>query len=163
MSLRNRKQILEPTVFFVTFTTLEHQPYLVNATGLETTVEVLLETALMRKIRIVAYVVMSTHIHFIAFFPEGGPQLSRFISTVKGVIRKRLRDKIRMWEERFDHKVIGKETMLKQDINYIHQNPVKAGIVKNETEYIYSSAAIWDGKRMDARCASRIDEITKMT
>ncbi len=162
MSLRNRKQILEPAVFFVTFTTLDHQPYLVNASNQEIAVDVLLETALIRKVRIAAYVIMSTHIHFIAFFPEGGQQLSKFISTVKGVIRKRLRGNLRMWEERFDHKVIGKESMLIQDINYIHQNPVRAGLVKNEIDYLYSSAAIWNGKRIDARCASRIDEITKM-
>ena len=40
---------------------------------------------------------------------------------------------------------------MQQKMNYVHQNPVKAGIVANEIEYQYSSAlhykseqAVWD-------------------
>lgn len=35
--------------------------------------------------------------------------------------------------------------MMEQKLNYIHQNPVKAGIVENPEDYLYSSARNYAG------------------
>ncbi len=37
--------------------------------------------------------------------------------------------------------------MLRQRLNYTHQNPVRAGIVENEEDYLYSSARDYCGKK----------------
>jgi REP element-mobilizing transposase RayT len=34
-----------------------------------------------------------------------------------------------------------------QKLNYIHQNPVRAGWVEKEEDYVYSSAGVWYGKK----------------
>jgi hypothetical protein len=33
--------------------------------------------------------------------------------------------------------------MFMQKVNYIHQNPVRAGLVEQAENYLYSSARIW--------------------
>jgi hypothetical protein len=35
------------------------------------------------------------------------------------------------------------EDMLMQKVNYIHQNPVRAGLVERAEDYRWSSARIW--------------------
>ena len=36
-----------------------------------------------------------------------------------------------------------------QKVNYIHQNPVRAGLTECITDYRWSSARIWQGKPLD--------------
>jgi hypothetical protein len=35
--------------------------------------------------------------------------------------------------------------MFTEKLNYIHQNPVRAGLVERATDYLWSSARIWQG------------------
>jgi len=35
---------------------------------------------------------------------------------------------------------------LMQKVHYIHQNPVKAGLVQHPDDYLYSSSRIWNKK-----------------
>lgn len=46
----------------------------------------------------------------------------------------------RLWKDRFDYLMIITEKTLKIKIDYIHNNPVKAGLVENFTDWKYSSA-----------------------
>ncbi len=143
MGLRNRSLIKEPTVFFVTTSTYEHRVIFNNDSRLTIAVDCLLRIASEMKIRLVAYVVMSTHMHLFGFFEGGGAQLSGFISSIKGRIRKDIVGNKSMWEHRFDDKVITTEEMMFNAIEYIHNNPVKSGVVDEATDYRYSSARIW--------------------
>ncbi len=36
-----------------------------------------------------------------------------------------------------------------QKVNYIHQNPVRAGIVERPEDYRFSSARLWKGNPLD--------------
>lgn len=42
----------------------------------------------------------------------------------------------------------GEETFM-QKVNYIHQNPVRAGLVERAEDYKFSSARLWRGNPMD--------------
>ena len=46
----------------------------------------------------------------------------------------------KLWMDRFDCELIVTGKFLKQKINYIHNNPVKAGLVDEITKWPYSSA-----------------------
>ena len=48
-------------------------------------------------------------------------------------------------EYRFDSFVITNEDTLRQKIEYIHNNPVRAGLVREATEWLYSSAVNYAG------------------
>ncbi|MFH0990843.1 MAG: transposase [bacterium] len=45
----------------------------------------------------------------------------------------------KFWMDRFDDEVIHNEGMLRTKLEYIHYNPVKAGLVLNPEDYRYSS------------------------
>lgn len=62
--------------------------------------------------------------------------LKVFISAAKG-----LKDQQRkLWMKRFDDEVIRDQRMFWTKLNYIHNNPVKAGLVRRAEDYKYSSA-----------------------
>jgi putative transposase len=45
----------------------------------------------------------------------------------------------KVWQDSFWEQCIYTEDFLRQKLNYIHLNPVRAGIVKDSAEYPYSS------------------------
>lgn len=54
---------------------------------------------------------------------------------------QRIEDQRRkLWMKRFDYEVIRNEKMFWTKLKYIHNNPVKAGLVEKAEEYKYSSA-----------------------
>jgi hypothetical protein len=50
-----------------------------------------------------------------------------------------------LWQEGSHPQVIESETMLRQKLEYIHQNPVKRGYVSDPTHGRYSSARSYAG------------------
>ena len=57
---------------------------------------------------------------------------------------KRNNYKHSLWEHHPDSfELVGEDTFL-QKVNYIHQNPVRAGLVDRAEDYLYSSARIWN-------------------
>lgn len=55
--------------------------------------------------------------------------------------------KIWFWEEGYHGEQILTKSMYETKMNYIHMNPVKAGIVEKEEEYLLSSAGDFYGVR----------------
>ncbi|MFZ0062001.1 MAG: hypothetical protein WAL47_08195 [Pyrinomonadaceae bacterium] len=115
---------------------------------------------------IFAYVIMLDHIHLITDSNQKSRVILRFVN---GTISRRIIDflkqgnyaaslkKLRRQEDRRGHKyslwdhhanvrVLTSEEMLMQRVNYTHQNPVRAGLVKSAEDYKYSSVRIWNGK-----------------
>ena len=55
-----------------------------------------------------------------------------------------------VWQGRFTSRLVESEVQLAENIRYIHANPVRAGMVKEEIDYKWSSAQCWgDYKRAD--------------
>ncbi len=52
-------------------------------------------------------------------------------------------ENFRMWQPRFDDVIIYSEKQFRIKIEYIHNNPVKAGLVPAAKDYEYSSARDW--------------------
>ncbi|MBC8490886.1 MAG: transposase [Ignavibacteria bacterium] len=107
-----------------------------------------------------AYVIMPSHIHLLIYIPKG-ESISDFMRDFKKytssaifkevqkdrdlMLLDRLRNnsiggKWKVWMDRFDSQIILSDKFFKQKINYIHYNPVKAGLVNDMTEWKYSSA-----------------------
>jgi putative transposase len=51
------------------------------------------------------------------------------------------------WEEGYHGEVIESQAFFESKLQYIHQNPVRAGIVVKAEEYLYSSACDYYGNR----------------
>lgn len=120
---------------------------------------------------IYAYVVMPDHLHIITDSYRKPSETLRFIN---GIISRRVIDHLKMhghnsslqklrhedkerdyryslWDHHSNVFSIYSENMLMQKVNYIHQNPVEAGLVERAEDYRWSSVRWWK------RCA-REDE-----
>ncbi len=111
-------------------------------------------------IKIYAYVIMSNHIHFIS----KGKSLSKCIAGFKSFTARQIIDSMieegnkhglsrlkearvnnktdrehQLWTEGFHPKLIFSDEVMEQKLSYIHYNPVKAGLVRRESDWIYSS------------------------
>jgi putative transposase len=56
-------------------------------------------------------------------------------------------EQIQVWQQDNHPIEIFSNDVIEQKLNYIHQNPVKAGIVENAWEYLYSSAKDYSGQK----------------
>ena len=118
-----------------------------------------------KSLEIFAYTIMSNHIHILARSNTG--DLSGTIRDFKNFTSKKFleiidsnkesrRDWMKMvfkfhakfkkdqnyqiWTHENHAEHIYSQKFIEQKINYIHNNPVRAGIVKHPEEYVYSSA-----------------------
>lgn len=121
------------------------------------------------EILIFAYVIMPDHAHIIS---DGHRDISDVLRFTNGISAKRILDylkenefesslkKLRQQEKRKGYKysvwqhhpdafrITGEDTFM-QKVNYIHQNPVRAGLVENAEDYRFSSARLWKGNPLD--------------
>jgi len=123
-------------------------------------------------LEVYAWVVMSNHIHMIVRARH--ENLSDVIRDLKKFTSKRIyraiaenpsesrkewllkvlshNGSIWFWEEGYHGEEIFDMAFYDSKVNYIHQNPVRAGIVEKEEEYLNSSARAFFGLK-DARLA----------
>lgn len=106
---------------------------------------------------IIAFVYMPSHIHFIITMNDG-ESISDYLRDFKKYTSKQIKSKLlvadnkelysklqemgkyKFWMDRFDSQIILTEKILNIKINYIHNNPVKARLVKEIDEWKFSSA-----------------------
>ena len=91
---------------------------------------------------ILAYCIMNNHAHFLIYCEEI-ENLSKYMQKLN-TSYSRFYNKINkrvgyVFRDRYLSQSIMDEKQLYNCLNYIHNNPVKAGIVKNASEYKYSS------------------------
>jgi REP element-mobilizing transposase RayT len=118
---------------------------------------------------IFAYVIMPDHDHLIT---DGARSISDVLRFTNGIAAKRIINylkengheaslaKLRTEEKNRGYKhsvwqhhpdafhLVGEDTLL-QKVNYIHQNPVRTGLVERAEDYLYSSARIWMKKPLE--------------
>jgi REP element-mobilizing transposase RayT len=56
-------------------------------------------------------------------------------------------DRIWFWEEGYHGEAIYTESFFLSKLKYLHENPVKAGLVESPEHYLYSSAGDYAGVR----------------
>ena len=114
-----------------------------------------------RKIDIIAFVLLENHLHWIAV----GPKLSQRVGEFKSFTARRIIDAMKemnyqtvlnelaffkkrhkvdqqhqLWQEGSHPKVIESDEVMRQKIEYIHNNPVKRGYIDDPIHWRYSSA-----------------------
>ena len=120
--------------------------------------------------QIVGFVIMNNHMHCIIHIKKGGPTINRIIGNAKRLLayeiverlknikredilhimqegvsdKEKLKgDKHKVFEASFDGKECFTYDFLIEKLRYIHNNPVKAGLVTFPEEYIHSSAKFY--------------------
>jgi putative transposase len=150
MPLRYRKLIKRQAVFFLTSSTFDRNPFPGYPESLSTIEEILFRTVRDKSVFMMGYVIMPTHVHIIAGSKEGGPGISRFMHSLKGRVRIELIDKGKLWQDRFDDLVLTTEEQFYIKLGYIHNNPVKSGLMEDPGDWEFSSYLDWE-KRDSSR------------
>ena len=116
-----------------------------------------------------AYVVMLDHLHTIV-----GSELkpSKVLQYINGIVNHRIiqhlkreghersLEKLRhqdrgrnyqhsLWDHHPNAKLLTNEDVFLQKVNYLHKNPVRAGLVEKPEDYRWSSARIWTRKPLE--------------
>jgi REP element-mobilizing transposase RayT len=115
---------------------------------------------------LLGYVVLENHVHFIATGEDLAKELGDFKSytarriidylserhvatLLEGLEYHKARHKndrqYQLWQEGSHPKRIDTESMMRQKLEYIHDNPVKPGYVDDPTHWRYSSARNYAG------------------
>ncbi len=104
-------------------------------------ITVLKETAELFNLKVSAYCLMSNHYHLLIHTPDGN--LSRCMRHVNGVYTQRFnranKKDGQLFRGRFKAVVVDNDSYLLEVLRYIHNNPVRAGIVKNVNDFTWSS------------------------
>ncbi len=118
---------------------------------------------------ILAYVVMPDHLHAIL---ASHLKPSKTLQYVNGITSRRVIDYLRtnghesslkklqhedkernyrysLWDHHANTKLITCEEILMEKVQYLHQNPVRAGLVTNALDYRWSSARCWSRNELD--------------
>jgi len=89
------------------------------------------------------YVFMPSHIHLLIVID--GKSLAGFMRDFKKFTsQKALKDhgmnNTKVWMPRYDRVAIYTEQVFRTKLEYIHNNPIKSGLVKNKEDWSWSSA-----------------------
>jgi putative transposase len=85
-----------------------------------------------------AFVVVPDHAHLL--ITPTGKTISQAMNLIKGGFSRRLASKLPVWQRGFADHLILDSDHFESRRTYIHQNPVRAGIVMVSELYPYSSA-----------------------
>ena len=98
-------------------------------------------------VTLLAYVFMPDHVHLVTA-PSATCSISRFMQLLKGRFSREWNARCgaigSVWQSRFDERALLDEASLVRAIEYVHWNPVKAGLSVRPEEYPWSSASVMD-------------------
>jgi putative transposase len=156
MPVLRLKGITGPGLAFVTTTVIDWLPIFKSQQLAKAVAQQLGETASMQDVSIAGYVVMPSHVHSLVGLKDFA-KLSSFVKAFKSLSARRLRQfdlesyrdqlyrmgQFRLWKRRFDDVIIVSEEQFRTKLRYIHENPMKAGLVKDVLGWEFSSARSW--------------------
>ena len=107
----------------------------------------IMENALLHfdgtRYRLIAWVIMPNHTHFLAGMEEGWP-LGRIVDSLKDFTAKAANKALgrsgRFWAREYHDRFIRDEAHFHSAVRYIERNPVKAGLCREPHDWPWSSA-----------------------
>lgn len=137
---------------FLTCSCYHRQPWLANEERRDLFLKILEEVRQRYQFVVVGYVVMPDHIHLLISEPEFGTQ-STVMQVVKQRFSRRVLDEKRhlrldrnapptvehVWQRRFYDFHIWNERKRIEKLRYMHRNPVRAGLVLEPEQWVWSS------------------------
>jgi len=140
---RYRSSVAGPALFFVTTSTLDRIDLFDSNHKLSQANEILFNVVKLHSSILMGYVLMPNHVHLLIGTQQGGDQISKFVHSFKGNVRKEIAGDRSIWQKRFDDLMIATEDQFRIKLEYIHWNPVKRGLVEKPEDWKYSSYRFW--------------------
>ena len=129
---------------FLTFSCYRRQPFLATPEARSTLDHILEDTRAQHSLSIFAYVLMPEHIHLLTDEPANGT-LATFLQVLKQRSSRALKapEATQFWQRRYYDRNVATSSESAEKIQYIHQNPVKRGLVATAEAYRWSSANVY--------------------
>lgn len=164
MGRRGRNNLTEERFYFVTTTVVRFTPVFANQHFCDILMSNIKHCREKYNFVVLGYVIMPSHFHWNLIVNPKFGTISDIMRDIKKFTAwqifdnleenkndallkishesaEGLKDQIRkLWMPRFDDEVIRNQQMFWAKLNYIHNNPVKAGLVSRAEDYKYSSA-----------------------
>jgi putative transposase len=153
---------IEGHVYYITTVTYQRLPIFSRPSFVIPLLDSLNFYRYKQAFRLLGYVIMPDHLHLI-IWPYGTATVSHIMRDFKEFTAKRLvrqsevedmrdclaafrrageetgRAQYKVWQDSFWDENIYTARWLRQKLNYIHRNPVRAGLVEKPADYPYSS------------------------
>lgn len=139
---RIKRYFEEGYPYFITTITYKRLPIFIDEKMIKIILVTLEYFKLILEYKIYAYCVMPDHIHLV-IQSMGKYDISYIMKMVKGSFARKY-NKITsksgtVWQERFFDEGMRNDAVLLTKIEYVHNNPVRAGMVTAPEEYKFSS------------------------
>ena len=164
---RSRYKIIDTNYpYFVTCTILHWIPIFTRPETVKVILDSLKYLQKDVSLKVYAFVILENHLHLIVQSEDVSKDMARFKSyTARNIIDYLKQNKAKsileqlkfykkahktdrdfqLWQEGMQPKQIQNADMMREKINYIHNNPVKRGYVDEPRHWRYSSARIYEG------------------
>jgi len=163
-----RYQATEHLPHFSTITALDWIPVFVDARYIDPLLESLAFCRANKSLHLFAFVVMPNHIHLIAAAEDLHAVMRDFKRYTSRTIHERLvqdqretilewlqraaqrarreRGEFSFWQDGFHPQAIYSRSVFEQKLRYLHENPVRKGLVDAPEDWRYSSAGWYAGR-----------------
>jgi putative transposase len=161
--MRTRYKLSETEgLYFVTSTIVGWIPVFTGKEFFDIIIDSLNYCRSHKGLRVYSFVILDNHIHLVVSGPHLSQTIKEFKSyTAREIIRTakaagnkwllgqlesfkkdyKTESDYQVWQEGFHPEMITNEEMLIQKMEYIHNNPVKRGLIERSERWIYSSAS----------------------
>lgn len=127
------------SLHFLTFSCYHRLPYLVEDGAREIVEDVLEEVRCRHGVRVYAYVLMPEHVHLLVNEPPV-IRLDQWIKVLKQESSRRLKgERVQFWPTRYFDRNVSGEDARAEVLHYIHQNPIKRGLISEPGGYRWGS------------------------
>jgi REP element-mobilizing transposase RayT len=137
-----RRFLLEGQCYHTVSTTRERQPTFADPVAAEVVIRCL-DHVREDKAFVLAFALMPDHLHLV-LVPRNPFTLPQVMQSVKGyssrIINQQRERHGRIWQAGYCDRVIRTEEHLRQAVDYVHLNPVTAGLAERPEAYPLSSA-----------------------
>lgn len=138
--MTQRHSVQHDTMMLITTNVSERRPLFMKGTYAREAIETLYSVQAVHPFFLYGFVIMPDHCHFLLRVPPPG-SISKIMNVYKGIVSLNI-GAGPVWQRRFHIEIVHKPT---HALDYIHMNPVQAGLVKQSTDYPWSSASgQWD-------------------
>lgn len=164
MGRRGRSNLTEERFYFVTTTVVKFIPIFTNHLFCNILISNIKHYRDKYKFIVLGFVIMPSHFHWILIVNPKYGTISDIMRDIKKFTAWQIFDTLdenkdkallhtfkesaeglkdqtkKLWMPRFDDEVIRNQQMFWAKLNYIHNNPLKSGLVNKIEDYKYSSA-----------------------
>jgi putative transposase len=126
--------------YFLTILTKNHGVYFKDAKVVNGLVDILNETALSERFKVLTYCFMPDHLHLLVVGEDDESDLKKFVSFFKQKsgywFKKNYKENL--WHLSYYDHVLRKKESIEGVANYILGNPAREGLVSDPREYVFS-------------------------